>query len=87
MGRGVSLTPSSVFAKCRSKIFSLTIPQEYVATIYNYQVAEDGETIEWDLAQYNPPLAENYDSFINKTIERVDVQILTFSILQIGIRI
>ena len=50
--------------------------QEYVATIYDYQVAEDGETIEWDLAQYNPPSGyENYDSFINKTIERVDALI------------
>ena len=29
--------------------------QEYINTIYDYQVAGDGETIEWDLVEYAPP--------------------------------
>ena len=47
--------------------------QEYVDSIYDYQVAVDGETIEWDLADYAPPSGYgSYDSFVDKTIERVD---------------
>ena len=50
--------------------------QAYVNAIYTYQVAEDGETIEWGLREYAPPSGYgSYDSFVNKTIERLDALI------------
>ena len=53
-----------------------TYTQEYINTIYDYQVAGDGETIEWDLVEYAPPSGYgSYDSFVNKTIDRVDALI------------
>ena len=54
----------------------LEFTQEYGGAIYDYQVAEDGETIEWDLVDFAPPSGYgSYDSFIHETIERVDALI------------
>ena len=50
--------------------------QAYIDAIHTYQVAEDGETIEWGLVEYAPPSGYgSYDSFVNKTIERIDALI------------